>query len=110
VEKLITTAENLKEPGKDHAYHIISKENRDYLKALPAHIKLEFQLKTGLLNLVFAHGSTRRIDEYVLEDTDENYVLELIEEAGANVLSCNAISLYFCFTSSLSCSSVFITL
>lgn len=86
VEKLITTAENLKEPGKNHAYHIISQENRDYLKALPAHIKLEFQLKTGLLNLVFAHGSTRRIDEYVLEDTDENYVLELMEEAGANVL------------------------
>lgn len=86
VEKLITTEESLKEPGKNHAYHIISKENRAYLKALPAHIRLEYQLQSGLLNLVFAHGSTRRIDEYVLEDTDENYVLELMREAGANLL------------------------
>lgn len=86
VEKLITTAENLNEPGKNHAYHIISQENRAYLKALPAHIKLEYQLQSGPLNLVFAHGSTRRIDEYVLEDTEENYVLELMREAGANLL------------------------
>lgn len=86
VETIITTEESLKEPGKNHAYHIIRQENRNYLNSLPAHIKLEYQLQSGPLNLVFAHGSTRRIDEYVLEDTDENYVLELMREAGANLL------------------------
>ncbi len=86
VEKIKTTAESLQEPGKNYAYHLIKEENRTYLKALPAHIKLEYKLRAGLLNLVFAHGSTRRIDEYILEDTDENYVLELIDEAGAHLL------------------------
>ena len=33
-----------------------------------------------------AHGSTRKIDEYVLIDTDETYVLEMMDEAKADVL------------------------
>jgi len=86
VEKITTTAENLREPGKNHAYHLISQENRDYLKTLPAHIKLEYKLQSETLNLVFAHGSTRSIDEYVLLDTDEKYVLDMMQEAGADLL------------------------
>lgn len=41
VEKLITTPNSLQEPGKNYAYHLISQQNRDYLKTLPAHIKLD---------------------------------------------------------------------
>ena len=86
VEKLITTPNSLQEPGKNYAYHLISQENRDYLKTLPAHIKLEYKLQSETLNLVFAHGSTRSIDEYVLIDTDEKYVLDMMQEAGADLL------------------------
>lgn len=86
VEKLRTTAENLTEPGKKHAYHLISQENREYLKTLPTHIKLEYKLQSAPLHLVFAHGSTRSIDEYVVADTDEQYVLEMMLEAGADML------------------------
>jgi putative phosphoesterase len=86
VEKLITTPDSLQEPGQNYAYHLISQDNRDYLKALPAHIKLEYKLQSGSLNLVFAHGSTRSIDEYVLMDTDEKYVLDMMQEAGADLL------------------------
>nr|WP_181718635.1 metallophosphoesterase family protein [Pedobacter sp.]QJS06215.1 serine/threonine protein phosphatase [Pedobacter sp.] len=86
VEKLITTPNSLQEPGKNYAYHLISQENRDYLKTLPAHIKLEYKLQSETLNLVFAHGSTRSIDEYILIDTDEKYVLDMMQEAGADML------------------------
>lgn len=86
VEKLITTPNSLQEQGKNYAYHLISHDNRDYLKTLPAHIKLEYKLQSEMLNLVFAHGSTRSIDEYVLIDTDEKYVLDMMQEAGAHML------------------------
>ena len=33
-----------------------------------------------------AHGSPRSVDEYVLEDTDSDYLTELMNESGANIL------------------------
>ena len=86
VENLITTAKSLSEPGKKYAYHLIEESHRAYLRTLPAHIKLEYKLNGEKLNLVFAHGSTRKIDEYVLVDTEESYVLGILEEADADLL------------------------
>jgi len=86
VEKLVTTTHNLNESGKNHAYHLINDPGRKYLKTLPAHIKLEYKLINERLNLVFAHGSTRSIDEYILIDTPESYVLDLLKEADADLL------------------------
>jgi putative phosphoesterase len=86
VENIITTPGSLNEAGKKYAYHLIREENREYLKTLPAHIKLEYQLSGEKLNLVFSHGSTRSIDEYILPDTDQDYVLEMMKEAGADLL------------------------
>jgi putative phosphoesterase len=71
---------------KGYAYELVSAENRQYLNTLPAHIKLEFQLNLDHLNVVLAHGSTRSINEYVLEDTDEAYVLDMMNEAKADIL------------------------
>lgn len=84
--KLITTADSLKEPGKNYGYHLITQENRKYLATLPAHIRLEFKLNDSPLNIVLTHGSTRSIDEYVLEDLEESYVLEMMTGAKADVL------------------------
>jgi putative phosphoesterase len=71
---------------KGYAYELVSDSNRDYLQTLPAHIKLEFKLDNTPLNVVMVHGSTRSIDEYVLEDLDEAYVLGMMNEANADVL------------------------
>ena len=71
---------------KGYAYELVSPENREYLDTLPASIKLEYQFNNDHLNIVLTHGSTRKIDEYVLVDTDEGYVLEMMDEAKADVL------------------------
>ncbi|MES2376720.1 MAG: metallophosphoesterase family protein [Bacteroidota bacterium] len=71
---------------KGYAYELVSADNRAYLNTLPAHIRLEFQLNNDRLNIVLAHGSTRSINEYILEDLDENYVLEMMSEAEAEIL------------------------
>ncbi len=86
VENITTTPEWLTVPDKKYAYHLIREDNRLYLSSLPAHIRLEFKMNGKKINLVFAHGSTRKIDEYVLIDTDEKYVLDLLEEADADLL------------------------
>ncbi len=86
VKKLVTTNQSLNEPGKNYAYHLVDDDGRQYLTTLPAHIRLEFKLTNTPLNIVLAHGSTRSIDEYVLEDLEERYVLNMMEEADADIL------------------------
>ncbi len=86
VESITTTPESLNERGKKYAYHLIREDNREYLKTLPADIRLEYKLHGRKINLFFAHGSTRSIDEYILADTDEDYVLEMLRETDADML------------------------
>ena len=38
---------------------IVKEEERKYLRTLPAHIKVEFQLNSDRLNLLLGHGSLR---------------------------------------------------
>lgn len=84
---LVTLQQHLTESGKNHAYHIVKQANRDYLGTLPAHIRLEFKLNDSEpLNVVLAHGSTQSVDEYVLEDTDETYLLNMMKKAKADIL------------------------
>jgi putative phosphoesterase len=86
VENLITTPQSLTEPGKKYAYHLVEQHHREYLLTLPAHIRLEFKSDSEKLNIVMAHGSTRSVDEYTLFDTEEKHVLEMMEEASADLL------------------------
>ena len=87
VKYMVTLQNHLTESSKNHAYHLVSQANRDYLGTLPAHIRLEFKLNDNEpLNVILAHGSTRSVDEYLLEDTDETYLLEIMEEAKADIL------------------------
>lgn len=73
---------------KNYAYHIVSPENKDYLKALPAHIRLEYNLGRESFSVLLVHGSPKSNSEYVLEDLDEHYVRGLLYEANANILLC----------------------
>ncbi|TRW21048.1 metallophosphoesterase family protein [Flavobacterium zepuense] len=70
----------------EYAYELVAPDNRAFLSTLPAHIKLEYRLHDQNITIVMAHGSTRSINEYVLEELDENYILEMMREAKADVL------------------------
>lgn len=83
---IATLAGNHDLKTKGYAYELVSADHRAYLNMLPAHIKLEYQLNNDRLTMVFAHGSPRSINEYVLEEMDENDVLEMMTEAQADVL------------------------
>jgi putative phosphoesterase len=65
---------------------IIGPDERDYLRTLPAHIRLEFQLNRDKLNLLLVHGSPRRVNEYLFEDREEKSLRRIMEEADADIL------------------------
>jgi putative phosphoesterase len=65
---------------------IVKDEERKYLRTLPAHIKIEFQLNSDKLNLLLVHGSPRRINEYLFEDREEKSLLRIIQDADADIL------------------------
>lgn len=78
--------DELKASGKNYAYHIITADNKNYLSTLPAQIDLKYQLSSSQINILLAHGSPRRVDEYILADADENYILQLMQEFNADIL------------------------
>jgi predicted phosphodiesterase len=65
---------------------IVKDAERAYLRALPAHIKVEFQLNNDKLNLLLVHGSPRKINEYLFEDRDEKSMLRIMEQADADIM------------------------
>lgn len=83
---IATLAGNHDLKTKGFAYELVTPDNRAFLSTLPAHIKLEFRLNNEVLNIVMAHASTRSIDEYILEELDEKYVLDMMREAKADIL------------------------
>jgi predicted phosphodiesterase len=65
---------------------IVKADERAYLRTLPAHIKVEFQLNNDRLNLLLVHGSPRRINEYLFEDRDEKSLLRIMHDADADIM------------------------
>lgn len=65
---------------------IMKDEEREYLRTLPAHIKVEFQLNEDKLNLLLVHGSPRKINEYLFEDREEKSLLRIMEQADADIM------------------------
>jgi len=65
---------------------IMEPSERAYLRTLPAHIKIEFQLNEDKLNLLLVHGSPRKINEYLFEDRDEKSMLRIMELSDADIL------------------------
>ena len=65
---------------------IVNDEERRYLRSLPAHIKVEFQLNEDKLNLLLVHGSPRKINEYLFEDREEKSMLRIMEHADADIM------------------------
>jgi putative phosphoesterase len=65
---------------------IIKEDERNYLRTLPAHIKVEFQLNHDKINLLLVHGSPRKINEYLFEDREEKSLLRIMEQADADIM------------------------
>ena len=65
---------------------IILPDERQYLRTLPSHIRVEFQLNNDKLNLLLVHGSPRKINEYLFEDRDEKSLLRIMEQADADIM------------------------
>jgi len=65
---------------------IVTPDERAYLRTLPAHIKVEFQLNNDRLNLLLVHGSPRRINEYLFEDREEKSMLRIMHDADADMM------------------------
>ncbi len=59
---------------------------REYLRSLPAHIRLDFQLNNDRISMLLVHGSPRRINEYLFEDRDEKSLLRIMEQADADIM------------------------
>jgi predicted phosphodiesterase len=78
-----------KEMGKisiSYTNSIVKDDERIYLRTLPAHIKVEFQLNEDKLNLLLVHGSPRKINEYLFEDRDEKSLLRIMHDADADIM------------------------
>lgn len=67
---------------------ILDEDVKKYLLSLPEHIRLEHKFQGKKSNILFVHGSNRRNIEYILEETKDSYILELLEEANADIMCC----------------------
>lgn len=65
---------------------IVKDDERNYLRTLPAHLRVEFQLNNDKLNLLLVHGSPRRINEYLFEDRDEKSLHRIMKTADADIM------------------------
>jgi len=65
---------------------VVKDDERAYLRTLPAHIRVEFQLNHDKLNLLLVHGSPRRINEYLFEDREEKSMMRIMQDADADIL------------------------
>ena len=78
-----------KEMGKvsiSYTNKLVNDEERAYLRTLPSHIRLEFQLNEDKLVLLLVHGSPRKINEYLFEDREEKSLLRIMEQADADIM------------------------
>ncbi|MBL8134849.1 MAG: metallophosphoesterase family protein [Anaerolineae bacterium] len=59
-------------------------DHKTYLRALPAHIPV----KLGDLTVLLAHGSPRKVNEYLFEDRPDAYFERIMDAASTDVLVC----------------------
>lgn len=67
---------------------LIGENERAYLRTLPAHLQLEYQLNDDHLFVLMVHGSPRKINEYLFEDREEKSMLRIMETVKADILFC----------------------
>jgi putative phosphoesterase len=66
--------------------NVVKPEERKYLRSLPSHIRLEYQLNEEKFNVLMVHGSPRKINEYLFVDREEKSMLRIMEQADAHIM------------------------
>lgn len=61
-----------------------TEENKEFLRNLPEKIRFNTDKYRGLI----VHGSPRRLNEYLYEDIEEDYFLQMLEDYKADILIC----------------------
>lgn len=74
------------EENSEYAYKLVGQNEREYLLTLPRHLKLQFTLSGKTFNILLVHGSPRSINEYLLEDLADDYIIDLMTECDADIL------------------------
>lgn len=80
--------ERISDDPADFAYFMIGKDLIKYLSALPAQIRLEFQLNGKNLVILMLHGSPYSNTEYLLQDKPEKDYTDIFINTGADILIC----------------------
>lgn len=65
---------------------IVKPDERKYLRSLPSHIRLEYQLNEEKFDVLGVHGSPRKVNEYLFVDRDEKSLLRIMEQANAHIM------------------------
>lgn len=67
----------------------ITDTNRCLPPRTPAHISIEYRLRSGgLYRALLVHGSPRRVNEYLFADRSDESLQRILEAAGADILLC----------------------
>ena len=67
---------------------VLDDDVKEFLLSLPEHIRLEHKIQGKKEDVLLVHGSNRKNNEYILEETDDVYLLELLNEANASIMCC----------------------
>lgn len=65
---------------------LITPAHRAYLRQLPRTMRLSWEVAGRPLQLLMAHGSPRKVNEYLFEDRPEEGVLRMMQAADADIL------------------------
>lgn len=65
----------------------VTEETRAYLRSLPRHLRIERGNDERKQSILLAHGSPRRINEYLFADRPEASIHRMMSEARTNVLA-----------------------
>ena len=65
---------------------VVKADERGYLRTLPSHIRLEYQLNEEKFDFLMVHGSPRKINEYLFVDRDDKSMLRIMEKADAHLM------------------------
>lgn len=72
--------------SKEFTNQLLKENNRHFLQTLPSHIRVEFKLNTERIAILLVHGSPNAINEYIFEDRPEGEIVEMMENAKADIL------------------------
>jgi predicted phosphodiesterase len=65
---------------------VVRDDVRQYLRQLPRQMRLELEGAEGKIHLHMAHGSPRKVNEYLFEDREEKSLARILDDAGADIL------------------------